>query len=132
VLDIETGIVQYCNAGHNPPLVITRAGSVDFVKVPCGFVVGVMENIKCERQELKLSACDTIFLYTDGITEAMNPDRQQFSESRLRECLLKFKGQDIKAVINAMRQEVAVFAQDAPQSDDITMLAVRYKGAAPC
>jgi sigma-B regulation protein RsbU (phosphoserine phosphatase) len=89
-----------------------------------------MENTLCEKKELVLKTGDMIFLYTDGVTEAMNPQQQQFSEARLKEALTRCRDKDLQAMITAMREEVRVFAQDAQQSDDITMLAVRYKGSA--
>ncbi|HOW35084.1 MAG TPA: SpoIIE family protein phosphatase [Candidatus Omnitrophota bacterium] len=128
LLNIETGELQYCNAGHNPPLVIGKDGEVDFIKVPGGFVVGVMENAKCENINNKLNPGDTIFLYTDGVTEAMNLERKMFSESGLKACIMQQKDKDIKEMIGKVREEVFAFANGAPQSDDITMLAVRYKG----
>ncbi len=130
ILDIKTGALQFCNAGHNPPLVCDSSGCFDYLKIPGGFVVGVMENTLCEKKELVLKTGDMIFLYTDGVTEAMNPQQQQFSEARLKEALTRCRDKDLQAMITAMREEVRVFAQDAQQSDDITMLAVRYKGSA--
>lgn len=128
ILDIDTGELKFCNAGHNPPLVCDHSGCFDFVSVLSGFVVGVMENTKCEQRELKLQPGDMIFLYTDGVTEAMNQTHQMFSEARLKDHLTKYKDQGIKDIIGKIREEIRVFAEGAPQSDDITMLAVRYKG----
>ncbi|MFA6216951.1 MAG: SpoIIE family protein phosphatase [Candidatus Omnitrophota bacterium] len=128
ILDIDTGELKFCNAGHNPPLVCDHSGCFDFVSVLSGFVMGVMENTKCEQRELKLKPGDLIFLYTDGVTEAMNQTHQMFSEARLKDHLTKFKGQGIKDIIGNIREEIRVFAEGAPQSDDITMLAVRYTG----
>jgi sigma-B regulation protein RsbU (phosphoserine phosphatase) len=101
---------------------------VDFIKVPCGFVVGVMENSKCEKQSLTLKLGDAIFLYTDGVTEAMNTQGQMFSEARLKNRLVELKNKDIKGMIGSMREEVLAFVHGVAQSDDITMLAVRYRG----
>ncbi len=129
ILDIETGVMQFCNAGHNPPLIMTNEGGVDFLKVPGGFVVGVMENCKCENNSLTLKPGETIFLYTDGVTEAMNPERKMFSEEKLKNTLKEMKSLGIKQVIPKVRDEISAFVQGAPQSDDITMLAVKYKGA---
>ncbi len=145
ILDIQTGQMQFCNAGHNPPLVYdnshcencqdpmercTHQGCFNYLKVPGGFVMGVMENVLSQNNSMTLLPGDTIFLYTDGVTEAMNPEQQQFSEPRLKNLLREMQDDNIKDMISRMREEVSAFARGAPQSDDITMLAVRYKGAA--
>ncbi len=128
ILDIDSGKLKFCNSGHNPPLVCDSSGCFDFIKIPGGFVVGVIENAKCEEKELTLAPGDTIFLYTDGVTEAMNPEQEQFSEARLKKTLTEVKDKDIKDTINRIRQEIRAFARGAQQSDDITMLALRYIG----
>ncbi len=129
ILDIETGELEFSNGGHNPPLVCDNTGCFDFIKVHSGFVIGVMDNFRCENQRLQLKPGDTIFLYTDGVTEAMNPQRQMFTEAKLKNCLGNLKDKNIKEMINFMRQEIFSFAQGEQQSDDITMLGLKYKGA---
>lgn len=128
ILDTETGEVEYCNGGHNPPLLCTQNGCFEFINVPKGFVVGAMEHLQCEGKRLMLKPNDTIFLYTDGITEAMNPKKELFSENRLRESLEVVKEKDLKDIVSSMRQEIRKHAQEEPQSDDITMLLLRYNG----
>ncbi|HOU35822.1 MAG TPA: SpoIIE family protein phosphatase [Candidatus Omnitrophota bacterium] len=128
ILDLETGELEFTNAGHNPPLVCDISGCYNFMKMACGFVVGVMDNIKCASERLVLKPGDTIFLYTDGVTEAMDPDKQQFGEKRLREALSGHKDQDVPGLVKNIRQDVFDFVRGAQQSDDITMLALRYKG----
>ncbi len=128
ILNTETGEIQFSNGGHNPPLICADGRYFDFVNIPKGLVVGVMENSKCESKKLVLKPGDTIFLYTDGVTEAMNRENQLFSEQKLRICLTNLKDKNITELIQEVRQEIATFAQGAPQSDDITMLALRFKG----
>jgi serine phosphatase RsbU (regulator of sigma subunit)/anti-sigma regulatory factor (Ser/Thr protein kinase) len=128
ILDIRTGQVEYSNGGHNPPVIMRANGEIDFINVPSGFVVGVMENVKCEINRMILNPNDTIFLYTDGVTEAMNPQRKLFSEEKLKSCLVNFKDKEIKDIIKLLRQEISSYAKGEPQSDDITMLAVKFKG----
>jgi len=128
LLDTRTGEIEFCNGGHNPPLMCSDNVCFEFIPVPKGFVVGAMENTKCESKKMKLKANDIVFLYTDGVTEAMNPKSELFSEARLRDCLFKLKDKPITEIVSGMRQELQGFAQDAPQSDDITMLVLRYNG----
>lgn len=128
ILDTQTGEVEYCNGGHNPPLLCTQNGCFEFISVPKGFVVGAMEHLQCEGKRLMLKPNDTIFLYTDGVTEAMNPKKELFSENRLKKGLELVKDKGLQDIIASMRREVGNHAQDEPQSDDITMLLLRYNG----
>lgn len=128
VLNIETGVIQFSNGGHNPPLVCSGSGGFEFIEVPRGFVLGPMENIRFERRMLPLKSNDIIFLYTDGVTEAMNPQEKLFSEERLKACLCKLKEKDITNIVNGVRKEIQIFSEGTLQSDDITMLALKYRG----
>jgi sigma-B regulation protein RsbU (phosphoserine phosphatase) len=128
ILNIETGRLHFSNAGHNPPLILATEKGFEFIEVPKGFVLGPMENVKFERGELILKPDDIIFLYTDGVTEAMNPQDKLFSPERLKACLSNLKERDIKDIVNGIRREIQIFSEGTLQSDDITMLALRYKG----
>jgi sigma-B regulation protein RsbU (phosphoserine phosphatase) len=128
ILNLETGEIEFANGGHNPPLISTDSGGFEFMQVPKGFVIGAMENSKCGSAKTILKPGDTIFLYTDGVTEAMSPQSQLFSEERLKACLIKLKDRGITEIIQGTLEEIRTFAQGAPQSDDITMVALRFKG----
>jgi len=130
ILDLETGELQFANGGHNPPLICGSGRFFEFMDVPRGFVVGAIANSKCAGGKLTLRPNDIIFLYTDGVTEAMNPQSELFSEERLKSCLenLQLQNKDITEIVNWVRQEILNFTRGAPQSDDITMLALMYKG----
>ena len=129
ILDTRTGEVEFCSGGHNPPLVCSvDQECVDFISAPSGMVVGAMENSQCDISKLLLKPNDLIFLYTDGVSEAMNIKRQLFSEPRLKECLERHKSKPVTDIVSSLRGEIVSYVQDAPQSDDITMVALRYKG----
>jgi len=128
VLNTDTGEVEFCNGGHNPPLTCNSNGCFEYIDVPGGLVVGAMENAKCERHSFTLKPGEIFFLYTDGVTEAMNPEQQQFSTGKLRECLTKYKDKELAEIVSSMRKERVSFAQGAAQSDDITMLILQYNG----
>ncbi len=130
LLDIETGEVEYSNAGHNPPFICTASNGVKYVDVPKGFVVGPMPGIKFENKKMILKSGDAFFLYTDGVTEAMNPEEQMFSEKRLKDTLDKLKEKKTEDIIHAIREDIKLFVKESIQSDDITMLALRFKGKA--
>ncbi len=128
ILDIKTGEMQFANGGHNPPLICNDKGNFQFIQMPKGFVLGPMPDMEYECKELTLNPNDVIFLYTDGVTEAMNREHEQFSDERLKQCLSNIKCGEIEDIIHGVRAEMSTFVQGADQSDDITMLALKYKG----
>ncbi|HDN84801.1 MAG TPA: serine/threonine-protein phosphatase, partial [Candidatus Aerophobetes bacterium] len=127
VLDVRTGKVEFSNGGHNPPLVL-RAGTFEYMQVPKGFVVGAMEGIKFTKGEYTLDPGDVIFLYTDGVTEAMNPEDELFSEGRLKEYFSKLTDRSVEEIVEGVKDEIKLFVRDREQSDDITMLALKFRG----
>ena len=131
ILDTVTGEVEYANAGHNPPL-LYRSGSegFEFLDVDKGFVLGPLQDFKFVSKKITLNRGDTLFLYTDGVTEAMNPKKEFFQEQRLKEVLSRSKGYALADMIQALRTEVSAFVKQEPQSDDITMLVLKYLGTA--
>jgi serine phosphatase RsbU (regulator of sigma subunit)/HAMP domain-containing protein len=126
ILNIETGELQFANAGHNPPLLCLDGKDFEFIKVKKGFVIGGMENTKFVSEKITLKPGDIFFLYTDGVTEAKNPENQLFSDERLKQILSNLKGKDVTEIIQEVRAEVDTFAQGTPQFDDITMLALKF------
>ena len=128
ILDIKTGELRYANAGHNPPLLYTASDGFEFMDVNKGFVLAGMNNVKFASEKIYLKHDDVIFLYTDGVTEAMNPDKKQFSNNRLLQTLLKIKEKNARICIEGVREDVRSFVEEEPQSDDITMIALKYNG----
>jgi serine phosphatase RsbU (regulator of sigma subunit) len=128
VLDVKTGELQYANAGHNPPLLYTDSDGFKFIDVNKGFVLAAMNYVKFVSEKIQLKPDDILFLYTDGVTEAMNPDQKQFSSSRLLKTLSKLKGENVQIYIESVREGVRSFVEEEPQSDDITMIALKYNG----
>ncbi len=139
ILDCRTGLVTYANGGHNPPVIIRADRSAAFRKVPPGFPLGPFEFVigddgreECyTEQELTLAPGDSIFLYTDGVTEAVNPEDVLFGDSRLMLAISMkppVDGTPLKDTVDTIRKYVKEYADSAPQSDDITMLLIRYNG----
>ena len=129
-INLETGEVRFSNAGHNPPVIMRTDGTVEYIRGKAGFVLAGMEGVKYQLQELQMNEGDVIFLYTDGVVEAANVDNELYGEDRLLECL---KGIDISNVSMdylccEVIGNVGMFVGEAEQFDDITMLALRYKG----
>jgi serine phosphatase RsbU (regulator of sigma subunit) len=128
ILDLTTGRLIYANGSHNPPLTDIHSGRYDFIALPHGLIAGVFEGIEYHSAVLSLRPGQTLYLYTDGVTEAANPDNLMFSEERLRDTLAGKSGISAKTLIEKVRQDLAFFVDHAPQSDDLTMLAIRYLG----
>ena len=128
ILNTETGEAEYCSGGHNRPLLCTNDGAVEYLEAPPGFVIGFQENFRFESRTIRLEPGEMIFLYTDGVTEAQNPRLELFSEKRLKGCVTALRSRELQEIITGVKQEVALHAQTEPQSDDITMLALKYNG----
>ncbi|MCL2820993.1 MAG: serine/threonine-protein phosphatase, partial [Oscillospiraceae bacterium] len=124
--DIPTGTFTYVNAGHNPPLVKHSGGRYEWLKTKPCFVLAGMENIPYTQDEIKLDYGDMLFLYTDGVTEAMNENLELFTDPRLQDTLNKYTDAAPKDLLSLLMKEIDAFAGNAEQADDITMLALRY------
>jgi len=124
ILNIETGEVRYANAGHNPPLIIDSQG-VRYLTPKSGLMLGAMTDTVFVTERLTLEQDATLFLYTDGVTEAKNPADILYGEERLLRALQTAPQGDLTNMIHYISAEVARHASGAPQSDDITMLAIK-------
>lgn len=127
VLDLPTGRMRYCNAGHDAPLLV----GVGVGTLPCdsNIPVGIMSSWKYTLQEKQVFPGTTIFLFTDGLTEAENASHEQFMMQRVNDVAtqaLSEQKQDPKQLINLLTDAVHQFVGDAEQSDDLTMMAIQY------
>lgn len=125
VLDLETGLVTYCNAGHNPPILI-QSGEAGYLELADNLLIGVEKDTEYSSRTLQLGDGDTLFLYTDGLTEAENTPKELFGEERALEIAQKLCGASAEEQIKAIQSAVMQFVGDAEQSDDLTLLAIRY------
>ncbi len=130
ILDTKTGVVTYANAGHNPPLIRRADGSFTYLKTRAGFVLAGMEGIRYKKYEIQLEKDDTLYLYTDGVTEATNRRNELFGEERLQTVLNEHANDTPEQLLQSVTDSLADFVGAAAQSDDITMLALHYKGEA--
>ena len=125
IYNIKTGDVTYTNAGHNPPYVAKADGSIVKLPLSKNIIAGFLKDYQFTEEALQLQHGDTLLLYTDGVTEAVDPDYNEYGEERL-EALLKNTSQvDCQQLIDAVKADVKVFANGAEQSDDITLLAIK-------
>jgi len=128
ILNTGTGEITFANGGHPPPLYGNAVSGFEYIKVQRGFVIGPLPDIAFTCQKMSLRAGDTIFLYTDGVTEATTINNELYSDDRLRGDLYKFKDTDAEGIVIGINQQIGTFVGDAPQADDITMLAIRFMG----
>ena len=119
-----SGNFIYANAGHGPPLLKKTGNDYEFLKTTPGLVLGCLEGKTYVEGEITLESGDTVFLYTDGVTEAMNESRDLFSEDRLLDALKKIRDSRPLELLPAIKTEIDCFAEGAGQADDITMLAL--------
>jgi len=127
VLDLHTGVLQYCNAGHDSPLLIGK--DVRTLDCDSNLPIGVMGDWAFSRQEIQLESQTTIFLYTDGLNEAEDSMHAQFGENRIiRVAESQLVDGPVKpdAIVSRMNEAVHRFVDEAEQSDDLTMLAIKY------
>ncbi|MFG1345754.1 SpoIIE family protein phosphatase [Xanthobacter autotrophicus DSM 431] len=129
VIDLSSGRVTYVNAGHNLPYRVARSGEVSTVPSTGGMAVAVLEGFVYAEHELHLAPGDTLFLYTDGVTEAFDVDTAPYGEERLEELLRSGASEwSVHELSERVLASVHVFERGAPQADDITCLALRYFG----
>ena len=128
VLDLTTGVFRYVNAGHNPPLIRRHVKIFFELPMELNFVLGGWDDWQYVQQEIQLAAGDTIFLYTDGVTEAINSDGKMYSLERLQKKLANLdKAKSAEEILTVVSNSLEKFSGDAEQSDDITMLAVKFE-----
>ena len=126
VIDLNTGIMTCVNAGHNPPVFIHADGTAHYLKIKHCLVLSASRKARYTAVDLQFKKDDKIILYTDGVTEAMNCSKQLFGEERLLQTL-SANNASPQEIVALIRTEVSKFAGEEPQSDDITLLVMRYK-----
>ena len=122
VLDLSAGQLRYCNAGHNPPMILTDA--IRVLPVEPNLPIGIMKGVNFIEQETPFLYDDALFLYTDGLSEAENAAQEQFGEDRIEKALHGRKRS--AGHLENIKQQVSQFVGEAPQSDDLTMLFIHY------
>ena len=126
-LNLKTGKLEYANGGHNPPLLYRKKKRFGYMQPEHGMLLGGIPDIKYVRETTTLHPGDTIFLYTDGITEAMDAKNTMYGPERLKEKLNRVAGKNPAETGKAVIRDVKVFVKKAPRSDDITLLALQFR-----
>ena len=128
VLELSTGHLAYVNAGHNPPLLRRAGGGYEYLRTRSGFVLAGVEETRYRSCSLELAPGDALFLYTDGVTEATDAEKQLYGEERLSAVLNSHRDYAPKELLSAVKDDVEAFVGQAPQFDDITVLSLCYYG----
>lgn len=131
VLELSTGTLKCANAGHNDPAVYRKNGSFELIKFPHGLVVGAMSGIKYVDKEIKLEKGDKLFVYTDGVFEAIDKDNKLYGMDLLLENLNFAKDLNPEGIVNYIKNSVFEYAGLTPQFDDMTMLCIELKDKGP-
>ena len=129
ILDVESGVLAYCIAGHDAPWRINASGEVGQLTGESNPPLSVMEDIDYPTERMELAPGDAICVLTDGITEAMNPASELYGDTRISE-LLQSKGRGLSAseLLGLIRNDVRIFVDGAEQADDLSLLVVRWHG----
>jgi len=127
ILDLETGVFAYSNAGHPPPVLIRPGQEPRWLTLPPGLFLGIDEHTVFGTEQIILQPGDMILAYSDGITEADDLEQRLYSGDRLMATVRDYRGDSAEALLKAVRASVADFAHGAPQADDMTILAARLK-----
>jgi sigma-B regulation protein RsbU (phosphoserine phosphatase) len=127
ILNLRTGRMQYCNAGHNYPLLMRKSGDLEILSQTHGIPLGIREEQVFASAEIKLDPGDTLILYTDGITEALSVDGTFYSDERFNELVSsRCWKKSTKEVADIIMNDVAAFVKTDERSDDITLLVLSY------
>jgi sigma-B regulation protein RsbU (phosphoserine phosphatase) len=127
-LELRSGRLLYSNAGHEPPLIMRSGKSSQRLESKSGVPLGALRSFKYVVEKTVLQPGDAVFLYTDGVTEAANRAEELFSIDRLREVVDRSGASEPSWVVQEVKESVDRFANGTPQSDDIAMLCVQYRG----
>lgn len=126
VIDSEHRKITYVNAGHNPPLMLTRENKNDITLLKAeGIALGIIDGIDLASVTVDLKEGDFVALYTDGITEAMNKDGEEYGMERFSEVLINNRDRKLPDLIEKIRESIKEFTKETPQSDDITLILIR-------
>jgi phosphoserine phosphatase RsbU/P len=127
ILNFRSGELTYSNAGHEPPALVKRGQPPQWLEIPAGFLLGVNEASQYRTAQARLEPGDLLFVYTDGVTEAMNADQALYSNERLLQTVQAHPRASAEQIVKAVMDSVKEYASGVPQSDDITALAVQFK-----
>ena len=125
LLDLQTGHLSFCNAGHNPPIVGGGDNQGDFLEMQPNAPIGLFPDLEYEGEEIESVKGRALFIYTDGLNEAENPQQEQFGDERLLSILRNTHFDSAKQVIESLKEEIENHRKGAEPNDDLTMMCIR-------
>lgn len=128
IIDLETGLMQCANAGHEYPTLMHKGGEFELIKDKHTLALAAMPGIRAKEYEIQMQPGDRLFVYTDGIPEAINEKTEQYGSERLIDVLNRVKDEPMDVILPAVRDDISNFVGNADQFDDITMLGFTWKG----
>lgn len=126
VVDLDTGVLTYANAGHNPPMIRQNDGVFRYLHSEPNFVLAGLDDMDFDQSTLTLNQGDVLYLYTDGVTEATNSNEKLYDEPRLEQVINTLSTESLEQFLKDIKTDIDLFVGEAPQFDDITMLVLRY------
>jgi sigma-B regulation protein RsbU (phosphoserine phosphatase) len=126
VLDLKSGLLTYCNAGHNPPILFHES-RIEFMDVKVNLAAGIINSAEYEESSIQLNGGDKILMFTDVVTEAKNKSGEFYSESRLLELAQNNSFCDSKGLVERIVDDVSAFSVGMEQNDDLTLFSFTYK-----
>jgi len=127
ILNTHTGVLEYANAGHNPPYAFSPDGKVRALRERCGPMLGVFEGLQYPARNMELQPGEGLLVFTDGVTEARNRNGEFYGESRLEAYLAASASRPVDELVCGLQADVERFEASAPRADDITALALRRR-----
>jgi len=127
ILNIRTGELLYTNGGHNPPLLLHNTGEAEYLQLDSGMALGIDIDAEYIIESLTMQPGDVFVMYTDGVTEAFSKTGEMYEEDRLKQTTVSLQAFPVKDLTEGITSSVSSFSAGMPQSDDITILSVRYK-----
>ena len=127
ILDLSTGKMKICNAGHNPPILIHPDKHISFLEFPTQIFVGVIDSSTYTDTEITLEKGSKLFLYTDGVTEAENAEKELYGDEKLQKVLSDNASSDVRTIVDVIVTSIADHVQEAEASDDLTILLIQYE-----
>jgi sigma-B regulation protein RsbU (phosphoserine phosphatase) len=124
VIDPGAGKLLFCNAGHNPPLLVRSSGETERL-MAVGTALGILPGLSYQEETTDFSSGDLLAIYSDGVTESENPDGEEFGEQRLAELLASMRTDSAGNIVDGVIQAIAEWTAAAPAIDDITLLVAR-------
>ena len=125
IYNTKTGLVTYCNAGHNPPHILRADGTVEELPRTKNLIMGAFDGVNYKEETLQLDHGDALVMFTDGVTEAMNQNREEFGTQRLSNTLSHLAGKSSQQIVEGVKASLTEFVNGAEQHDDITMLVFK-------